>query len=255
MKESKRKKEENQKSSNRQTRSTIDKPIDFQELHDAALVCSMTYKSVNVIKDTYGIQTAVGEDQEKNIRYFIIPPKAGQIIIALGGVPNDTVVSHMQLEVQFGLEKIVSQIEQNHFQKSSKKEVISIFAHSFGASVALLLAQRLLSLGFKIDKFFTFGQPKTLRETESIAYKNLGILRVLDYHDPYFNLFPGYVHVGAEVILLDENNYQFCQNHTDEKDFESSPEMNHVENYIRSLKYKLKSPNLVDNKKIKKSTS
>jgi hypothetical protein len=119
---------------------------------------------------------------------MIPPSKSGQIILALGGTPSETTISNLQMEKNFGMDKIANQIEQNHFKTLPKKDnTVHIYAHSFGSAVALILAQHLAASGFKVEKFITFGQPKTIRESDSTLYKNLPLMRIVDFHDPYFN--------------------------------------------------------------------
>ena len=48
-----------------------------------------------------------------------------------------------------------------------RKEVpVQIYGHSFGGALAVILAQQLISSGFKVEKLITFGQPKIVKENE-----------------------------------------------------------------------------------------
>jgi len=239
----------------RSTRVIDKQQIDFQELHDACLMCTMAYKSPSVIKDLYGIQAIVGEDSTKGIRFFIVPPAKGQLIIILGGCPSESLVGQMMMEVHFGLDSVVSQIEQAQFFKTipKKETMIHIYGHSFGAACAMYLSHRLLNLGFKIEKMLTFGQPKTIRETESPAFRNLPLLRVIDFHDPHFINFPGHSHIGPVVVLFEEISYQYSAKHADDREVEQSPDNNHVEYYLRNLKYKLKGALPIDDRKTRRT--
>ena len=57
----------------RATRATINADrmnIDFQELYDACLMCSMCYKTPGVIKEAYGAQSLVNEDADRGKKNF-----------------------------------------------------------------------------------------------------------------------------------------------------------------------------------------
>ncbi len=117
----------------------------------------------------------------------------------------------------------------------------------------MYLAHRLNSLGFKIEKMLTFGQPKTIRETEAPSYRSLPLLRVIDFHDPFFNDFPGHSHIGPEVVLFEEIGYQYAAKHADDREAVQTPDNNHVEYYLRNLKYKLKGALPIDDRRTRRT--
>ena len=73
------------------------------------------------------------------------------------------------------------------------------------------------------------------------------ILRVVDAKDPYFTQFAGHVHFGPEVLLLEEEKYQVSMKHHPETGlYETSVEYNHVEAYLRNIKFKIKNSFLIE---------
>jgi len=159
------------------------------------------------------------------------------------------------MDRNYGLDSVVAAIESAQFFKTipKKETMVHIYAHSFGAACALYLAQRLLTLGFKIEKILTFGQPKTIRETDAPTFRSLPLLRVIDFHDPYFLNFPGHSHIGPEVVLFDDIGYQYSAKHADDREVELNPDNNHVEYYLRNLKNKQKGALPIDDRKTRRT--
>ena len=106
----------------RATRATINADrmnIDFQELYDACLMCSMCYKTPGVIKEAYGAQSLVNEDADRGkkkfhgsyrkfflgLRYFYIPLAKYQAIV-IGGNPSESLLSKFQTEFHYGLNRV-----------------------------------------------------------------------------------------------------------------------------------------------------
>jgi hypothetical protein len=80
-----------------------------------------------------------------------------------------------------------------------------------------------------------------------LSVSALPVLRVLDAKDPYFTQFAGNVHFGPEVLILEEEKYQVSMKHHPETGmYEPSVEYNHVESYLRNIKFKIKNSFLLD---------
>jgi len=228
------------------------KGVDFQELHDACLMCSMAYKSQNAIKEAYGMNTNVVEDTERNMRYFLLTNDRAksQSIVFSGSVPESSTAAAMankkiDIFTTFGFDKAADQID-NSLVKFLKKDFsLSVFGHSLGASLAILFGLHLHSSGFKIDKIVTFGQPKIVKEREVSNYSQLPLIRVIDYNDPVPSLFVGYTHVGQEIVLFADSYYSTQNEHVDGSSPDKRYEFNHAESYLRNISKKLKGPILI----------
>jgi hypothetical protein len=63
----------------RATRANINSDrlnVDFQELYDACLMCSMCYKTPGVIREAYGAQSLVNEDVDRGTEIFCVTVKS-----------------------------------------------------------------------------------------------------------------------------------------------------------------------------------
>jgi len=228
------------------------KGIDFQELHDVCLMGSMAYKSQNAIKEAYGMNTNVVEDNERNMRYFLVTNDRAktQTIVLCGAVPESSTVGNAMIKkvdifTTFGFDKAADQIDTTLVKFLKKDFSLSIFGHSLGAALAVLFGLHLQTGGFKIEKVITFGQPKIVKEKETAAYRLLPLTRVIDYNDPVPSLFAGYIHVGQEVVLFSDSYYTFQKGHGTGVSVERSYDYNHAESYLRNISKKLKAAVLI----------
>jgi triacylglycerol lipase len=97
-----------------------------------------------------------------------------------------------------------------------------LVGHSLGGAVAAILGIYMIEDGYKVDKIYTYGQP---RFTTSKGVAQLGflpLLRVVDENDVVPLLPPGlmnnrqfgpYEQVGPEVILLSGPDYVYLPSH------------------------------------------
>jgi len=217
-----------------------DKVIDFQELHDACLMCSMNYKTPKSIKEAYGLQTQVLEDTARNLRSFMLVQAKLQIIVLCGTVPSSSVTDKpIDVFNTFGFDKAADLIDANLVKQLKKGVNIHIFGHSLGASLAVLLALHLQAEGFKVEKVITFGQPKIAKEKEKQQFKHISLTRVVDFSDSIPLLFPGYIHIGHEVVLFHEQFYSQSLAATEDPKVKRQQEQNHIENYLRNIKSKV----------------
>jgi len=223
------------------------KGVDFQELHDACLMCSMAYKSQNAIKEAYGMNSNVVEDSERGMRYFLLTNDRirTQTIVLCGSIPESSTLGNAMLKkidifTTFGFDKAADQIDNTLVKFLKKDFTLSIYGHSLGAALAVLFGLHLHSGGYKIDKVITFGQPKIVKEKEVAAYKMLPLTRVIDYNDPVPALFVGYAHVGQEVVLFADSYYAFQKEHVSGVSPDRNYQFNHAESYLRNISKKLK---------------
>jgi len=243
------------KTSKGQKEEAIDerKNIDFQELNDACLMCSMAYKSQNSIKEAYGNNTNVVEDNERNMRYFLVTNERAktQTIVLCGLLPEsalgngNSIVKKIDVFTTYGFDKAADQID-NTLVKFLKKDFsLSVFGHSLGAALAVLFGLHLQTGGYRIDKVITFGQPKIVKDKETVSYKSLPLIRVIDYNDPVPSLFPGYIHVGSEIVLFHDAYYSYQKEHAISVSPDRRFDFNHTESYLRNIGKKLKAGVLI----------
>jgi len=260
---------------NEQDKPTTVAYVDFQELHEACLMCSMCYKSMSAVKDAYGTLAVAGEDSRSNIHYFLLTHDRAKIqkLVLCGTITEQqfNVANGYQPQQPpedaysvYQLDKAAEQIDRTVMKLLRKDCQIHIYGHAIGAALALILTLHLQNDGFKLGKLITFGQPKIVKQKESGLYKSISILRVVDYFDPVVNIFPGYIHIGSSVILLQDTYYSYVKqplsigttssssssNSTrstiippeDDSTIRKRYDNNHIEAYLRNLKAKLRAP-------------
>ena len=115
--------------------------IDFKELHDICMMCSMCYKTPSVIREVYA-QSLVNEDSEKNLRYFFLSINKVQTIV-IGGNPTDVMLSKLLMENHWGLDKMCDVVINNYSRMMKKETPVHIFGHSFGGALAVFLGMYL----------------------------------------------------------------------------------------------------------------
>jgi len=224
------------------------KETDFQELHDACMMCTMAYKSSAAIKEAYGMSANVVEDSERNMRYFLLTNERSktQTIVLCGLVP-DTVSPTKAIDVfsTFGFDKAADQIDSTLVKFLRRDFAVHVYGHSLGAALALLFALHLRNGGYRVDKVITFGQPRIVKDKETPNYRSLPIVRVVDYYDVVPTLFAGYFHVGSEVVLFQDTYYSLLEDHIQENGVQKKFDNNHTESYLRNIRLKLKNPVLI----------
>jgi len=68
--------------------------IDFQEFHDACLMCSMGYKTTRAIKEAYGVHANVIEDTERNMKFYLLMnERAKSQLIVFSGILSESLSS------------------------------------------------------------------------------------------------------------------------------------------------------------------
>jgi len=219
--------------------------LEFQEINDACLMCSMAYKTPRAIKELYGMHAHVVEDAERSMRYYLlVNERTKSQIIVLCGVLQETSVPTKPIDiyVTFGFDKAAEQIDTALVKYLKKDYTTMIYGHSLGAALAVLFALHLQSEGFKLEKLITFGQPKIIKEKESAQYKSLPLLRIVDSYDPVPLLFSNFVHIGPEIVLLEDHYYCNLKEHAEDLAMPTKFDNNHIESYVRNLKNKLKTP-------------
>jgi len=110
-----------------------------------------------------------------------------------------------------------------YLKKTAK---ISITGHSLGAAISTLLMMYLHQDNYDVGQSINFGQPKVTNKKGVIAFNFLPLTRVVDENDviplvPPITLFDSihgvYEHLGDEVILLDNQQYRYLNEHDAER--------------------------------------
>lgn len=138
----------------------------------------------------------------------------------------------------------------------SKDKPIAITGHSLGGAIANLLLCHLHKEGYKILPSTTFGQPKVTNGKGVHAFGDIDLTRVVYENDivpfvPPTTLITRwhgpYQHMGAEVILLDDNKYCYLDAHDEKRKsatsfwknvFHESFSDHKIERYVSSLESK-----------------
>eukprot|EP01116_Phalansterium_solitarium_P024696 TRINITY_DN9119_c0_g1_i1.p1 TRINITY_DN9119_c0_g1~~TRINITY_DN9119_c0_g1_i1.p1 ORF type:complete len:1155 (+),score=322.34 TRINITY_DN9119_c0_g1_i1:118-3465(+) len=235
-----------------QHRTVEPRAVDFQEIHEACLKCSVCYKSLTAIKESYGNHAVVVDDAERSLRSFMLLDHAAktQTLVLASAItePQLTAPELCQPDASvaavLGFDRTLEKLDAMMIKFLKREYAVRIYGHSLGGALALLLAERLAADNYDVARVLTFGQPKILSEKEASDIKalELNYTRVVDFTDPTPSSFPDRLHLGDEVVLFQENYYS-VPDHPDEsskfpvqKVFGS----NHIESYLRNVKLKLK---------------
>eukprot|EP01119_Soliformovum_irregulare_P020367 TRINITY_DN6584_c0_g1_i2.p1 TRINITY_DN6584_c0_g1~~TRINITY_DN6584_c0_g1_i2.p1 ORF type:complete len:1254 (-),score=400.18 TRINITY_DN6584_c0_g1_i2:40-3801(-) len=221
------------------------KLVDFHELNDACAMTSMTYKLAPAIRDAYGPGTLIIEDAERNVRHFMLTNDRGKShTLVLGGSVSELPAgSNNRTKVDpmtaYGFDKALELITEAILKQVRKDYSITIFGHSFGGALAILIGSQIqFNATCKIDKVITFGQPKIIKDNQIASFKALPLTRILDFSDLIVSLFPGHVHVGPEIILFPEGYYATSFENVSDVVEKRTVDANHIESYIRNISKK-----------------
>jgi len=128
-----------------------------------------------------------------------------------------------------------------------------IAGHSLFSSIAPRLASLLRADGFPIHKVITFAQPNSLANEQLQEYAKLDIYRIIDIRDPASSMFPRYVSVGTEIILLSDryhtnasgNDLRISLPYENEEALSANLEYHTIQSYIQRIQPKIKDSVLV----------
>ena len=211
----------------------VKQQIDFATLDVNAKRAKAAYAQPAKISAAYPKTVRVATPGGRDVQYFVErDDKAKVQYITVRGTMDDTTLKQdfdakvrddraTKIPVHSGFDldaRAVWADAQPYLKKGYKTYVAG---HSLGGAVAAILGIYMIEDGYKVDKIYTYGQP---RFTTSQGVAQLGflpLLRVVDENDLVPLLPPGamankkygrYQQVGPEVILLDGPDYVYMPN-------------------------------------------
>lgn len=211
----------------------VHEQIDFPTLDVNAKRAKAAYAQPAKIRTAYPNTVKVNTPGGRDVQYFVErDDKAKVQYITVRGTMDDTTLKEdfdakvrddraTKIPVHSGFDldaRAVWADAQPYLKKGYQTYLVG---HSLGGAVAAILGIYMIEDGYKVDKIYTYGQP---RFTTSQGVAQLGflpLLRVVDENDLVPLLPPGamaskkygpYQQVGPEVILLDGPDYVYMPN-------------------------------------------
>ncbi|MCA3561888.1 MAG: lipase family protein [Aestuariivirga sp.] len=204
--------------------------VDFQTLDAGAKRAKAAYSSPAAIRAAYPKTVRVATPGGRDVQYFIErDDKAKVQYITVRGTTDDTTLKEdfdtkvrsdratkIPVHSGFDLDARAVWTDAQPYLKSGYQTYV--VGHSLGGAVAAILGIYMIEDGYKVDKIYTYGQP---RFTTADGVKQLGflpLLRVVDENDLVPVLPPGmmgnkkygrYEQVGPEIILLEGPDYVY----------------------------------------------
>jgi len=205
----------------------------FADVKMLAMFSEASYhpaQTMTVLAKSYGYTLKKhGNLEDAQLQYFLLNhSQSGKQLIVIRGTANvENVVVDVSIKLvkddfaQAMLHEGFSYSARSVLQILSdaldKNTPIDITGHSLGGAVALILGMYLDSAHYRVDRIYTYGQPKVTNIPGSLRFSHLNILRFVTADD-LIPLVPPldpldlenidiYWHVGEEVILLPGPNY------------------------------------------------
>lgn len=204
--------------------------VDFTPLEVNAHRAKAAYASPAQIRTAYPKTIRVATPGGRDVQYFIERDDKAKIqYLAVRGTTDDTTLhedfdvkvrddraTNIPIHTGFDLDARAVWKDAQPYLKNGYQTYL--VGHSLGGAVAAILGIYMIEDGFKVDRIYTYGQP---RFTTSVGVKQLGFLpltRVVDENDVVPLLPPGlmvnkkfgpYQQVGPEVILLSGPDYVY----------------------------------------------
>lgn len=208
----------------------VEQKIDFQTLDVNVKRAKAAYAKPAQIRSAYPDTTRVATPGGRDVQYFIErDDKAKVQYITVRGTMDDTTLKEdfdakvrddratkIPIHTGFDLDARAVWKDAQPYVKNGYQTYL--VGHSLGGAVAAILGIYMIEDGYKVDKIYTYGQP---RFTTADGVKQLGFLplmRVVDENDVVPLLPPAmmvnkkygpYEQVGPEVILLEGPDYVY----------------------------------------------
>lgn len=204
--------------------------VDFAPLADNVHRAKAAYASPAKIRAAYPRTIRVATPGKSDVQYFIEQDDKARVqYLSVRGTMDDTTLAEdfdakvrddraTKIPVHTGFDRDARALWKDA-QPYLKKDYRTILVgHSLGGAVAAILGIYMIEDGYKVEKIYTYGQP---RFTTAAGVGQLGFLplmRVVDENDIVPLLPPGlttnkkfgpYEQVGPEVILLEGPNYVY----------------------------------------------
>lgn len=204
--------------------------VDFAPLEDNARRAKAAYQKPAQIRAAYPRTVRVATPGKRDVQYFIEQDDKARVqYITVRGTMDNTTLSEdfdakvrddraTKIPIHAGFDMDASAIWKDARPYLKDGYQTYLVGHSLGGAVAAILGIYMIEDGYKVEKIYTYGQP---RFTTSVGVAQLGFLplmRVVDENDIVPLLPPGitlnkkfgpYQQVGPEVILLDGPDYVY----------------------------------------------
>jgi len=211
----------------------VQQKIDFETLDVNVKRAKAAYATPAQIRTAYPKTIRVATPGGRDVQYFIErDDKAKVQYLSVRGTMDDTTLKEdfdakvrddraTKIPIHTGFDQDARAVWKDAQPYLKNGYQTYLVGHSLGGAVAAVLGIYMIEDGYKVDKIYTYGQP---RFTTSAGVSQLGFLplmRVVDENDLVPLLPPGmvvnkkfgpYQQVGPEVILLDGPDYVYMPN-------------------------------------------
>lgn len=211
----------------------VPQQVDFATLDVNVKRAKAAYAQPPKIRAAYPNTIRVATPGGRDVQYFIErDDKAKVQYITVRGTMDDTTLKEdfdakvredratkIPLHTGFDLDARAVWTDAQPYMKKGYQTYL--VGHSLGGAVAAILGIYMIEDGYKVDKIYTYGQPR-FTTTQGVAQLGfLPLLRVVDENDLVPLLPPGamankkygpYQQVGPEVILLEGPDYVYMPN-------------------------------------------
>ena len=247
----------------------VHEKIDFDVLDVNAKRAKAAYATPAQIRAAYPKTIRVATPGGRDVQYFVERDDKAKIqYIVVRGTSDDTTLNEdfdvklrddratkIPSHTGFDLDARAVWKDAQPFMKNGYQTFL--VGHSLGGAVAAILGIYMIEDGYKVDKIYTYGEP---RFTTSKGVAQLGflpLLRVVDENDLIPLVPPGvvnnkqygpYEQVGPEVILLSGPDYVYLPSHDATelslgefwRDLHVADLKDHkIDNYIRRIEDKI----------------
>ena len=208
----------------------VHEKIDFSTLDVNAKRAKAAYATPAQIRAAYPKTVVVATPGGRDVQYFIEQDNKAKVqYLVVRGTMDDKTLSEdfdakvrddraTKIPIHTGFDQDARAVWKDAQPYLKKGYQTYLVGHSLGGAVAAVLGIYMIEDGYKVDKIYTYGQP---RFTTSAGVSQLGFLplmRVVEENDLVPLLPPGvminkkfgpYQQVGPEVILLQGPDYVY----------------------------------------------
>ncbi len=206
-----------------------DSSIDFQKVFRYAQYAHAAYDTPDSLKQQFSNLVTV-QTTSRDVQFFVITDQQKkEQIVSVRGTSNfenfwqdgeyvHTYNQQLGVYLHHGFNVDAQQVYQQLMPSMNKQFTTVLTGHSLGAAIAVVLMMYFQKEGYPLAPTYNFGQPKLTNKAGSIQFESLPVIRVVDEEDLVPLLPPtdlidlihgGYVHLGAEVLLLNKQYYAF----------------------------------------------
>ena len=208
----------------------VQQDIDFQTLDVNAKRAKAAYAQPAQIRAAYPKAIRVATPGGRDVQYFIEQDDKAKVqYIVVRGTMDDKTLSEdfdakvrddraTKIPIHTGFDQDARAVWADAQPYLKKGYQTYLVGHSLGGAVAAVLGIYMIEDGYKVDKIYTYGQPRFTTATGVSQLGFLPLMRVVDENDLVPLLPPGvmvnkkfgpYQQVGPEVILLEGPDYVY----------------------------------------------